>query len=654
MAEIRIAVCGYVSSGKTTTVNAIFGEEYGEVSMQCTTSCVNVYRIVPSGKSTVEIRSEIAPKNTSASTAVVLDSDEESKDFSNPDKVICKAKTVLQQSIADNKTFRDSDSVAEKTHCIQLRENLHTMSDNIALNIVDVPGINEAGTSSKYRDYVNKKWHSFDAVVFVMDGRQGANTDEQHQLLDLAKTNLKKKNIPVVFACNKIDDPGDQEQAVLLDQFCGAVEKMFGVLNRKADLDQLRRKSKNGEKFDARHFPAVVPMSALKAFLYQSVARLSKAEFFKLDMEYIEKIGKDSCGLITWRGLQDTEKMKEAWETVQDSVKCEAALKQSNFESFMDVLVYCIGDEKRQAHIVRKQAEVAVERITDLAPDCDLVAEFVKAVHSLKAVEEDAGHLSGKVLLAYSKVSNDALLKFADSFDPADVAPATNLLLDYTSAVQKLGWDHEIPKVVKQVKSLVNRYVLAVIESDHLKAKSKRDRDMICFSLTQCFNFEVFCLHFGPLKFHVLNYFDALKGRFKDDQFKSDSNGKSKACPRCSHLEVKPHKSERMRKRAKLQPTDTESAKKRTFEGTKIMSCTVCNGQFNVAETRLDGTSCVNATPSFPMKTEDGILVPKDPISYAAEGSFEIPDSIEDVKHFGCVVWRCCRFLNEQQTFKMG
>ena len=44
--EIKVALIGYVSVGKTTVLNALFRDRYSEVSMSRTTAGVNFFRVV--------------------------------------------------------------------------------------------------------------------------------------------------------------------------------------------------------------------------------------------------------------------------------------------------------------------------------------------------------------------------------------------------------------------------------------------------------------------------------------------------------------------------------------------------------------------------------------------------------------------------------
>mmetsp|Transcript_14688 Transcript_14688/g.27519 ORF Transcript_14688/g.27519 Transcript_14688/m.27519 type:complete len:139 (+) Transcript_14688:770-1186(+) len=129
MFEIRVAVIGYVSVGKTTVINALFGEEYGEVAMKRTTAVVNSFRLSSVPEDSMVVDSVINRLPASA---------------------------TLKETIHDNASHRNSSVVREKTFDIALEAPLHHMRADTKLVIVDIPGINEAGTSSKYKDYVSK------------------------------------------------------------------------------------------------------------------------------------------------------------------------------------------------------------------------------------------------------------------------------------------------------------------------------------------------------------------------------------------------------------------------------------------------------------------------------------------------------------------
>jgi GTPase Era involved in 16S rRNA processing len=116
------------------------------------------------------------------------------------------------------------------------------------LVLVDIPGINEAGAGARYKEYVANKWNTFDCVVLVMDGRQGVNGVEQVELLNFIKMNgEEKKDVPVIILCNKVDDPEDEDQCLVVDEARKKVgwRPQRGIrhsFNRHQESDQSLRK----------------------------------------------------------------------------------------------------------------------------------------------------------------------------------------------------------------------------------------------------------------------------------------------------------------------------------------------------------------------------------------------------------------------------
>jgi small GTP-binding protein len=186
--EIKVAVVGPVSAGKSTLINALLVGKYSEVSIRRTTAGVNFFRLKPPEKS------EDGIPNSETKRSMI------------PDKVVELEDIVLQEITKDNKKLRELENVGEKTFDIEGIQLCECRKDT-KLVIVDIPGINEADSSSKYRDYVANKWDQFDCVILVMDARHGVNTEEQIVLLELIKSNLTvKKDLPVIVLFNKIDE----------------------------------------------------------------------------------------------------------------------------------------------------------------------------------------------------------------------------------------------------------------------------------------------------------------------------------------------------------------------------------------------------------------------------------------------------------------
>lgn len=202
------------------------------------------------------------------------------------------AESTLREITADNTAFRESSEIHVKCFDIEIDEPLCEMRDDTKLVLVDIPGINEAGAGGNYRAYVKDKWDTFDCVVVVMDGRQGANTEEQVNLLEFVKkNNEEKKDVPIIILCNKVDDPEDEEQRVLVKEMCLEIQRVFEVTSREKALDDLLLGRPTSSS--SSMYPVFIPTSAIHAFIYQTASLMTLEQFKKkFDKDLIEVVKK--------------------------------------------------------------------------------------------------------------------------------------------------------------------------------------------------------------------------------------------------------------------------------------------------------------------------------------------------------------------------
>ena len=187
-----------------------------------------------------------------------------------------KASSTLKETIADNKILRTSNVIKEKTFDIQLDEPLCEMRPDTSLVVVDVPGLNEAGSSDMYKGYVDQQWDTYDCVVVIMDAEKGVNTDEQVSLLEFVKRKQQtSKDIPVIVLCNKVDDPSNEEIAVMVNEVREKVEEVFNVdccsaalekiLNPSSTPDEASPKPTARQVTVVRYSPLLFPLALHQA-----------------------------------------------------------------------------------------------------------------------------------------------------------------------------------------------------------------------------------------------------------------------------------------------------------------------------------------------------------------------------------------------------
>lgn len=210
--EIKVALLGHVSVGKTTLLNALLGDKFGEVSRKRTTAGVNFFHLLSSRSS---------EKKSAHSTA--------SSAAKKPEEGCTqRSKDVLKEITRDNEILRKSNTLQERHFDVSLDQPLIEMRDDTSLTLVDIPGINEAHTKQMYLDYVKKVWADLDCVVVVMDATLGVNGESEIELLRFVKANITElKDIPVVVLCNKVDDPDDVEIQGMVEEVRREVARIF-------------------------------------------------------------------------------------------------------------------------------------------------------------------------------------------------------------------------------------------------------------------------------------------------------------------------------------------------------------------------------------------------------------------------------------------
>ena len=637
MFEIRVAVIGYVSVGKTTVINALLGDEYGEVSMKRTTAVVNSFRIFSSNDETF-VKKEMEEDLSSEDDSI---------------EVVTKklsASATLKETTTDNAKYRSKNIVKEKTFDITLKDPLVKMRPDTHLVVVDIPGINEAGTSSKYKDFVNSNWHTFDVVVVVMDARQGVNTEEQHDLLKLVKDNLSsRKAVPVIILGNKVDDPDDKEQVALLGEARSAVEKLFEVTDREKALQTLLRSS-NGKKQVGRKqaFPAVVPISAMHAFVYRCGSHLSFDEFCKMDREFIERIGKDSYGR-QWHRFGKKKQMEKAFEAVSEEEQRQDGLNASNFDTFVKVLAYCIGDNKTQEAMIESQINESIERMKTPEQTSNLGADLLSASTKLKGLGKSVDHLPAAFWSSYKYLKKNSFDEFKGSFMAKDFDGPMSQLVNYFNALETLGWPGEADEVVKACKELTLQYAIEAVNSETFKNKSPCDQTLVIGSMLLGAD-GTFNKHFGFLKLYLESKknqddpsFDFCK-KCQSCQGQTTSNYSSygngtEYCTNCGIVWIE--------KGVSICPSCTYSghsphylAHSRNAYGNDIARCNQhCGRTFRVWRPLRFG--------QLQMKVENGQIVPENNDDYKKVATIVVPDSLEDPNHFGHLIWKSCQLLRD-------
>jgi len=431
--EIKVALLGHVSVGKTTVLNALFQDKFSEVSMRRTTAGINHFRISfctneKSGVSNGDV------KNT--------------------------AKQTLGEITEDNFTLRMKNTIQEKHFDININEPFVQMRDDTQLVFVDIPGINEAGSSKLYLDYVTDSWDTFDCVIVVMDAVQGVNTEEQVNLLEFVKKNhYELKQVPIIILVNKVDDPEDKEIEALVNEVRIKAEQIFNVSRQEMEL--CARSGVSSQEFLTVN-PTFIPISAENGFLYRAASRLQLSEFSMLDMDYIDKIGREELGRFKWKRLSREQKYEAVYEVVSDPAQYKERLATSNFDKLLSALEIFVGGKKTQEHIIEKQLEVALGK---LSSKHDIVENLSDIYNKCKVLGKPTVVLKERFWVLFSECHKDAIKSFC--MDPRNFTalhkPMVELM-EYSRNLQKKVQDSA--KISVAMKNIIKGQCNVLLEKE--------------------------------------------------------------------------------------------------------------------------------------------------------------------------------------------
>ncbi|GAX16055.1 hypothetical protein FisN_20Hu270 [Fistulifera solaris] len=449
--DIKIALIGHVSVGKTTVLNALFRDKFGEVSMKRTTAGINYFRI-------------ISNKLKANKRLKVEESAEEPTEENGKRKIgiasydTKSAGAILKEITPDNKAFRNSSAIHEKFFDIEHDEPLCDMRKDTDLVVVDVPGINEAGAGSKYRDFVEKKWHTFDVVVLVMDGKQGVNTEEQLKLLQFVKNNQEtKRRVSLIILLNKVDDPDDEEQSVLVDESRKEAEKQFNCT-----LEKLLHNTQKGAKSKmSKLTPILIPTSAMHAYFYCTASLMTFDQFKKFDKDLIEKIGREEVGKFRWKNLSEDKKYQAVYEAVSEEGQYKERLEATNFDKFLEALRDFIGDELAQLKILQEQVRVSLK---NLSPKEGLANQFRAAYEKSKAVGMQFANLSDHFWTTYNELEKQVMSDVKGPTTIGLLSEAMTELKCFHNLANQASWEEDQNKALERMRGLIRRPLLLVFE----------------------------------------------------------------------------------------------------------------------------------------------------------------------------------------------
>lgn len=295
---INICLVGCVSAGKSTILNAFFGQDYAQCKIKRTTMMPNIF-----------IETDDLTKIDSFTTI--------NRKISSVNEKIYN----LTENMA--KPFNLDDFGNELSfHVEEMQMNV---GNKIKICIYDIPGLNDAKTKKNYYNYLEKNFHKFNIILFVVDIKSGLNTSDEMDILNFLAINIDKhkkdsnKNINMLTIVNKADDMQLKSNGEL--EVLGELGEMFDQTNK--TIKQVFNKY----KIDTNTI-SCIPICGLDAHLYRMIKKHGNIN--GLSREHILKIGVNDEG-SKFRSYPEDIQRNKILQIINNSQFVENMINLSGF-----------------------------------------------------------------------------------------------------------------------------------------------------------------------------------------------------------------------------------------------------------------------------------------------------------------------------------
>ena len=297
--QYKIAVVANMSAGKSTFINAFFGEDILPTSTKATTDCATY----------------IFSREGIQKRAVIYFSDE-------------KETIEIKENLADEiKQYakKDEDCWDYKYKNVEKIELYYPFkyikadaNDELEIIFIDTPGPNSNGTdySQKHKDQTRNVLRESNLALFLFDyGQAQANlTSDEQGLWHTVKAKCENdKNFKVLFILNKIDEAFDDNfmelKKVKDESELRRLKKEVWFKNEEQRMQEIKKAASNHGINDAD----VYPVSSIYGLLYRDESKGydDKKKLRRFKEDYFEEIFDESeweSRLITYLGFNKLEK----------------------------------------------------------------------------------------------------------------------------------------------------------------------------------------------------------------------------------------------------------------------------------------------------------------------------------------------------------
>ena len=296
--NLNLCLVGGVSTGKSTSLNALFLKDLSECKIKRTTMVPTVY---------VESAADFPPLHYAA----------------------------IYRKVAETNTAliaKSESGSVDKADYAELVFQVGKLDLDIAgclVNVYDIPGLNDARTKTIYMDYLTAKFIKFNVVVLFVDIMSGLNTSDEMDIVRFLAKNTALhhaagRDIYTLVVVNKADDMQLGDDGAL--SLTGELADMFAQVERtvRAEFNTV-----------PDHVIGIIPLCALDAYLYRMVRKHGRD--FTLSDQQVLKIGINEQGK-KFSKLATATQLKKVREILEDKKFIEDMIQLSGFRELEKTL----------------------------------------------------------------------------------------------------------------------------------------------------------------------------------------------------------------------------------------------------------------------------------------------------------------------------
>ena len=356
--EINIGLFGVVSTGKSTFINAISGQQYSDTEIKRTTMVPQVYLESDNSESNAYV---IRYHNRQINESIM--------------KIIDLNQFSIKQC---QPIYHNIDRICDLF-------DPSIIDSNLKINIYDVPGLNDSSSKNIYFEWVRQNVKLFDIIIFITDITKGLNNSDEIEILKLLLDSMTRSKSKMICLMNKCDDIYfDDEQNDLVFEEKEQENIYIQANNTLVDLAKMY-----GFTTESQRFTAFLPISAENCFIYRA---LMKNPSYELDKVHQNRLCKNEYGSHQWKKMSLEDK-----ETAFNKIL--ANLKETYNVNILDTGYLAVKSVIQNTIIANKlefitdhiESDIKELRVIDVDNVVNYINEISKCKKKLDQIKELCG-----------------------------------------------------------------------------------------------------------------------------------------------------------------------------------------------------------------------------------------------------------------------